>query len=411
MKKAFIIVLVTVALFLPSQFSVINASDAATKNEKSVEIANELREIFLEKGLQSKSTFSEMNGSAAASPKFSEEYGGVFIDEKNNLHLLLTKDGTDRLRGIQSQYESKGLSIDVVSHSYNSLKNAQNKIFEAYKRLSKVDEYNGIDVTLLEDRNIIQVVSDVPFQEFPLKALINELNKQSLMVEYIFQEVLSNPENESSIHGGGKFTAKTGEGVVRGDCSVGYKSYRDGRVGFTTAGHCWFDDKTVYVISETGPRYYAYYPGSNTIIGTVINAKRFNGIDVAFVESNGYDVSNYANYSNINSFYHTGGNSNYIVKGQSIAKFGFNGYGQATVTEVSKNILRTDNSVQLMDVFIYSNGTVNLTAPGDSGGVLLGLNKEGTMNYAIGIHIGTYGNPVNKIGVKANNINDNLGLN
>lgn len=291
-------------------------------------------------------------------------FGGEWLDNDLKAHIAFT---------IDSEYLQK------VTKDYNVVtkivKYSESEIYEELSRLNTY--YNTQDTIIYYDviNNSIQMDTSSYYKsisDFDLKPFVSVNLKNSS--SYI---------PEASLTGGSKFV------LGSSSCSVGYRAYKNGKIGFVTAGHCG--------VTNVNAIYSGSIVGKSVILSTTGNA------DAMFIQNNsGHSTTNTvysgALYSNIDT---TG--TSYKV-GSYITKYGLSSNTSCYILSMSLSVNNLTDQVR---------DDCSSTGPGWSGGTVMTPIRSGVgfRNEVIGSHVGkltdgTY----NGIFTKSKNAINKLGL-
>lgn len=310
------------------------------------------------------------------------KFSGSYIDDNNILHMTFTEIDTD-VMGVMKDYP--GVFTELARFSMIEMQEIMDLII-------KEDQYNSIReiyIDEIENKLIVNYISlpNVDFRN-AIQGLVNNINS-SYTDMLFFTEITekSSPKIEYDVYGG-ELIYRT-EGIYLIECSVGFQAFKNGNLGFVTAGHC-------------GTMGTVFQKASITL-GT-ITARQWSGrTDAAFVDTTTSWTP--IKYAQDNTRYkHVAGQN--VVVGQDVDVYGSQTYylhGKITSTNVSG----TAGGVSYNSYFKYSCDTVD----GDSGGLVLAYMEITPNQYqdvAIGIH--TVGSGVNGLGPKAYTILIDLGL-
>lgn len=251
MKKiiGFVLALVMVVIIaVPVSASTVDVEqlyleDAYQKNIQSVYYSTRFREAY--------TTLKITRSSQEAVLEFPDNYGGSYIDNDNDLHILYTDElNTLNIASVQEYAE-----FDCVNYSYNYLNDIVDILSDNLIEL-------GITTTYMDEvLNKVVVCADENYKLMICEYLAE--NFMSFDDESLIFEEPTNPVN----------TALGGSGLSSsaGSFTLGYNAYdySTGKYGFVTCGHAVSVGDTVY---------------QGSALGTVTK-KQFSGtIDAAFIE-------------------------------------------------------------------------------------------------------------------------------
>jgi len=319
--------------------------------------------------------------------KYSENFGGKYIDDNNNL-IVQILENTD----IKEIEKIKSLSEDIilkyVDNSYNELDAVNTEITNYF-------ELNGVKNTPLL-ANYIDIINNNVVVELEN----NTLEEQTWFKKNVSNSPLINFIKGQNYHSTSVYNA--GSGINNGNCSVGYRAKLNGVAGFVTAGHCFkSEDK-------------------NLTLGTVSKRRVSGQLDAEFITvSSGNSVTNTLQYphyfaTKINTRTSSSYTSSNISVGTAIAK---NGSRTGLTTGKILNL----NFSMKVDDGIYLTNQVKTDVQsnfGDSGGVVFlpgtSLDKTGTVLGIVVAKENKNGietdNPGNLVYTKASIIDSTFGL-
>ena len=302
--------------------------ERAKKESKAIDIAVEVREKYTK-----------------------DEYGGMYIDENQELHVLVTSDIFQKSLSKELKTNTK-YHIDKAKFSLKELECQYEIISDLL--INQKNNYREVYI----DEELNRVIVNLLYGEKYSKQLISLVSDEIFVVEYGEED--SEPILDIAVGPGYSITT----------CTIGYPAKIGSVVGFVTAGHCFkkIDDVA--------------YNNAGIKIGVVVIRYHSNSADVAFIKrtNTNYVPSKKAVYSKETI---DGSSISYLTQGATIHLEGIISKHQTgTVTSTSTTVGNYTKRIR---------STYKATG-GDSGGTLwIGKYIPGTNVYAryiVGIHNG-----------------------
>lgn len=315
------------------------------KNNESLNNAQKIEEIFTEK-------VSDSN------KKYLPIYGGTYINEDNDLVVLLINDETLKFKETKIK-----LLNDINTVETNKSNIIVDYVDYSYEKLEKIYE---IVVNYIQNHNFDDIGITISYIDVANNKVIVALQENTLEKQNLFKKVVVDSDIVEFIDGERPTTTDTYNpgGSLFNSCSIGYRAKLNNKNGFVTAGHC---------VSGNNVPLEGY--------GTVKKREYFGNLDAAFVElSSGNTVTNTLQWASYPVTQLNTSENFYIPSGTIVYKVGIN-------TQVtSGKIISTNATANNSDGVSITNLTYTtaLCQKGDSGGVVF-INYASNTGTAVGI--------------------------
>ena len=342
-----------------------NLSTYQINVNKSVDLYGKMINRYIEKTI-------EKNGRCITI--YSDDYGGVFIDENGLLNIGVVQNTEDNQK-IEEEISNK-IRYKTFEFSYNYLQKIMLEI-ESLMSESKIsavgidDKENVVFVDILDAKKV-----DVVVEHLISKDLFNEKAIQFNIDPNVFCENTTTAYGGESIYYSSSATTYT-----RGTICVDVIDNVTGQFGVLTNEH-------VACVNSGNPvMYYGGHFGGGSFsnhdaIGNGAKGQRGGSVDAAFVPfatPSNWGITQQAkyyttSYSNIKL-----GNDNQIIRGNTIMRIGQT-TGVTTGEIRSTNVSVTIDGITISNTFRFTNAPEG----GDSGGPI--YYTDGTNRYLIGMN-------------------------
>ncbi len=342
---------------------------------------------------------------------YPNDFGGMYIDENDELIIQLTEDNVKSTSLLQKiNYNKLNITennIEYVNNSYNELNYVNNEIINYFTNNTPYSNFLGNYVDVINNKVVVELknislesqqyfkdyVIDSDFIEFKIGNEVSPAStyKAGSGIDITYTMRRNNPN--------GGYTQNN----VTGYCSIGARTKLNGVIGYITAGHC-FGNMDYDIIQSTVNN------------GEFVKRKYNQTMDAAFVKlGSGHSLSNNLAYtgwqaSSINTTTGFVG-QNQLVVGATVGKVGkATGYGYGSV--VSMNYSYTEKN-KINNENYYHSGYVRANigiAEGDSGGPVFLLNNSIISSGAPLVGIISSGNNTITLFYKYDDIVSQLGL-
>lgn len=200
----------------------------------------------------------------------SDVYAGAWIDSENIPHIAFTSR-----TNLEKSAKQQGIEIENFKHSYQDLLNFQKTIHKA--DLNVMINSSGVK----EETNSLEINYYDEAQLDQLRALVNSLNVNEILVNYVYDPVVAISmygEAGSQVHNNST------------SCSVGFPARRGSQKGFVTSGHCFaLGTQTNY-----GPVTYSVFNANSDMDAQFISATSALSIPWKNVDGRAYtSISSY----------------------------------------------------------------------------------------------------------------------
>jgi len=295
---------------------------------------------------------------------FPEYYGGAFIDENDDLVVLVTTKEKSGKEKVKEATENSDTKIKEAKHSYNDLLKIQTKVEKTYTSLYKKNNEDVEIKSILDDITGIyiddkgnQVVVQIKELSVEKEELFNKLFGNSELI--VFEDGFTYSDTAIDWRPGRKIYSDTGY-LSTGYSAYSYNSSGSKIYGFVTAGHSFSNGDEVYTSSSR-----------SSVLGICRSSKNSGSVDAAFIEitSSTYENSNKVYYSDSSGAgsgvtLKAGEYTTSVAQGEKVYKAGAKTY-LTEGTVLSSSHSETFSGKVFTDLLKAS--TLNLG--GDSGGV------------------------------------------
>ena len=298
-----------------------------------------------------------------------DEYGGMYIDGDNNLHIYTFQDTVQEL---QREYPLQSYITHPSTYSLSELNNSMDYAVRLSNILNIHTNMIGVD----EARNCV-VITMKKLDEVPSDWDIQILQNDIYLVEYEENDIIC--VEESTLVKPGVAVHTDG-----GTFSLAFMAKRNGQIGFVTAGHCWDE--------WTAPAVF-YGASGSTQIGNFTSYREYHPVsdkivtnsDCAFIKrtNSNYIPSSVTNYSGYTMM---AASEELIISGADAHLEGYRSHHQTGKITLTNTCL-----YQYLNHRIVSTYSSN---HGDSGGcVWVGYYDSSAgqyKRYIVGVHNGSY---------------------
>lgn len=382
MKKKLLSIVILVLMICLNVFITVEAYVSSASKDVSVEsfetlfFENQSRSIAVYDDVISRYRSISMRGTDEI-VTYSDDFAGVFIDEKGilNIALLQTSDFDPTFDG-QILYRQHQFSYNYLQE----IKEAVVNVMEDFDiHMVGIDEKsNQVTVYISKEQNIEKISNFI----------MDQTHFDNSAIKYIVE---SAAVKHNLSYGGESITAAG----YRGTICVPAIDNVTGQLGILTNEHV--------VPTGTTANYRGHWNGStfttNVHLGTALKGQHSGTIDASFVpytNQGSWEISPYGRYGSTTSTNIRLGNNNQIVQGRSVRKIGqtsgiTNGIITATNISVYLNYgtIENPNIQEITNVFRYSNESLG----GDSGGPV--YFNDGEDMHLIGINFAGPADPGN----------------
>lgn len=310
-----------------------SGEDQLNKNYESVLLYNSVLSLVSMENAESSVSRS--------APSNESTYAGAYIDNEDNLHVLLTDDSSPEFREMISEQDSS-IVLEKAEYSFDYLSENLDIIRNNYDVLTEAGAHT--DYISDSDNRIIIRMNDTSEENVNMIKAIDGLDSDTI----IFEEQINNSSRSNSrVASAGNMVNNGTSGVT-----VGFGCQYDGFDGFVTVGHGL----------SVGNKIYQGTSQSNKV-GDVYRRRYNTTMDASFVRC---DIGDEPGTRVLTNSHFGGANQNLeIPEGTTVRKIG------GTSGNKSGKIIDNNVGHDFGDEIGYSTGFTEVSGfvsqPGDSG--------------------------------------------